>query len=82
MDGGGPAVPDVTEWNDDIPDYADLIAALIIRPSEHAWDSVRAAWLFQAADAFALAGYPADAAETRERAVTLVRSATTTTAGG
>lgn len=66
---GVPAVPDDTEWSDGVADYADLIAALIIRPSEQAWDSVRAAWLFQTADAFTLAGYSADAITTRERAV-------------
>lgn len=79
---GVPAVPDHTEWGDGVADYAELIAALIIRPSEQAWDSVRAAWLFQTADAFALAGYAADAVTTRERAVALVRSATSTVAEG
>ena len=62
--------------------YADLVAALIIRPHERAWDSVRASWLFQMADALQIAGYHADAGRSRELAMTLVRSAILTVAKG
>lgn len=66
---------------DDTPGYADLIAALIIRPSRTAWESVRAAWLFQAADALDDAGYAADAQAARERAMRLVRDSIAAVAG-
>ncbi len=59
---------------DDIEGYADLVAALIICPSERAWTSVRAAWLFQISDALDLVGCAADAHAARERAMALVRS--------
>lgn len=55
--------------------HADLIAALLVRPHSRAWDSVRAAWLFQTADALDLAGYNADAIGARKQALVLVRSA-------
>lgn len=67
------AVSDAVE-RDDIEGYADLVAALVICPSERAWTSVRAAWLFQIADALDMAGCAADAHATRERAMALVRS--------
>lgn len=73
--------PGVAGWGDETADHADLIAALIIRPSSHAWHSVRAAWLFQTADALADAGYPADAEATRDRAMRLVRDAIAAVAG-
>lgn len=67
---------------DDIDDYADLIAALIICPSEGAWTSVRAAWLFQTADALDHAGHTADALAAREHAMGLVRATIDTVAQG
>lgn len=69
------------EWGDGVPDYADLIAILITRPSRNAWCSVRAAWLFQAADALQGAGYADDADVAREQAMRLVRDAITALAG-
>lgn len=71
----------VADWRGEAPGYADLIAALIIRPSRDAWESVRAAWLFQAADALDDAGYAADAEVARERAMRLVRDAIASVAG-
>lgn len=65
-----------------LPDYADLIAALILRPSPYAWDSVRVAWLFQTADALAFAGYDEDAAHSREMALAIMRTAIADTVGG
>lgn len=65
----------------DVAAYTDLIAALIIRPSRNAWESVRAAWLFQAADALDDAGFATDAAAAREWAMRLVREAIESVAG-
>lgn len=79
----GPSVaPPITDWGDGLADYVDLIAALIVRPSERAWESVRAAWLFQMADALALNGYIADAEAAREHAMGLVRAAISAVAEG
>lgn len=71
----------VGEWHAS-EDYADLIAALIICPSERAWDSVRAAWLFQTADALDQAGHTADSVAARERAMALVRATVSRVAQG
>lgn len=71
----------LVEWGDGVPDYADLIAVLITRPSRNAWCSVRAAWLFQAADALQAVGYADDAEVAREQAMRLVRDAITAFAG-
>ncbi|MFB9726970.1 hypothetical protein [Haloechinothrix salitolerans] len=69
------------EWGDGVPNYADLVAVLITRPSRNAWCSVRAAWLFQAAEALRGVGYTEDADIAREEAMRLVRDAITALAG-
>lgn len=81
MTSDGTAGRGIAGWGSEAPGYADLIAALIIGPSRDAWESVRAAWLFQAADALDDAGYTADAEATRERAMRLVRDAIAAVAG-
>lgn len=61
--------------------FMDVISLLLACPGEHAQDSARVAWLVLMADALTRAGFDADASQTRERALRIVRCAVDDTAG-